>query len=454
MKLLLNNKRLLFLIVGAGLLVLFLLYLFIGGKDHQEAAMDHSQHQMGGKHAMHAVTLSPAARALAEVQVSSVERKEVRGEVRLFGKVDYDETLVSYITSWFPGRIEKMYLNYTGISVNKGDHMADIYSPKLISGQEELLQSLQALASFTKQDQSSSFVHKNAQANVEASRAKLRLWGIPEERIKSIESSKKVDDVMTIIAPMSGVVIQKHISEGHYVKEGSHIFTIADLSELWVKLDAYESDLVWLRYGQDVEFTTDALPGRTFTGVISFIDPFLSEKTRTASVRVNITNEEKLLKPGMFLKGLVRPLVTSEGGVSTKGFAGKWIAPMHPQIVKDGPGSCDICGMPLVKAEELGYVETEEGMPLVIPHTAPLLTGKRAIVYVQLPEDSSSFMAKKVVLGARLGDYYIVKRGLEEGEVVVVNGNFKIDSASQILAKPSMMKPEGGGKPKTGHQHH
>jgi membrane fusion protein, copper/silver efflux system len=450
---LLGDKRVL-IALAAAVFVVIILSIFMWGGDEPMAQMDHSKHQMGGKHAMHAVTLSPAAQALAEVQVAVVERKMVQGEVRLFGKVDYDETRVANITSWFPGRIEKMYLNYTGVTVNKGDHMVDIYSPTLIGAQEELLQSTQALESFSGQEQSKSFIHKNAKANAQASREKLLLWGISEERVQDLERTKKVDDIMTVNAPMSGVVIQKHISEGHYVKEGTHIFTIADVSVLWVKLDAYESDLAWLRYGLDVEFTTGAFPGKTFTGTISFIDPFLNEKTRTVAVRVNIKNEDGLLKPGMFLRGVVRLFVTAEGNVSSKGLAGKWIAPMHPHIVKDGPGTCDICGMALVMAEELGFAEEKEEAPLVIPHTAPLLTGKRAIVYVQMLEDTASYMARQVVLGARLGEYYIVVSGLEEGERVVVNGNFKIDSASQIQGKPSMMKPEGGGKPATGHQNH
>jgi Cu(I)/Ag(I) efflux system membrane fusion protein len=205
-----------------------------------------------------------------------------------------------------------------------------------------------------------------------------------------------------------------------------------------------------------MEFTTDTYPGKVFQGKISFIDPFLNEKSRTAMVRVNVPNAEGTLKPGMYVRAIVRPILAADGSVRAPDLAGKWLSPMHPHIVHDEPGVCPICGMELVSAESLGYVSEEDGEsepPLVIPHTAPLLTGKRAIVYVQLPDKSGIFEAREVVLGPRTKNSYIVQEGLEEGELVVSNGNFKIDSAAQILAKPSMMAPKGGEKPVKGHQH-
>jgi len=136
--------------------------------------------------------------------------------------------------------------------------------------------------------------------------------------------------------------------------------------------------------------------------------------------------------------------------------AGKWICPMHPSVIREGPGQCDICGMNLVTTESLGYVIAKpDKAPLVIPATAPLITGKRAVVYVRLPDPNKpSFEGREVVLGPRAGDYYLVEQGLAEGDIVVTKGNFKIDSALQIQAKPSMMNPEGTEKPMPpGHQH-
>jgi Cu(I)/Ag(I) efflux system membrane fusion protein len=157
----------------------------------------------------------------------------------------------------------------------------------------------------------------------------------------------------------------------------------------------------------------------------------------------------------MFVRAVVRSNIASGGRVLDASLAGKWISPMHPEIVKDGPGNCDVCGMPLVRAETLGYVTaepTDSAKPLVIPVSAALITGMRAIVYVQVPAaEEPTYEGREIVLGSRAGDYYLVRSGLREGELVVTNGNFKLDSALQISAKPSMMTPEGGGG--SGHNH-
>jgi len=241
-----------------------------------------------------------------------------------------------------------------------------------------------------------------------------------------------------------------------YVQTGTKIYTIADLSRLWVKLDAYESDMMWVRYGQEVEFKTEAYPGETFNGTISFIDPVLNAKTRTVKLRVNIENPDGRLKPEMFVRAVVRAKVAQAGQVMDKAMAGKWICPMHPDIVKTKASTCDICGMDLVTTESLGYVKVDAlgEPPLVIPASAPLITGKRAVVYVQLPDtEKPTYEGREVVLGPRAGDYYIIESGLAEGEIVVTNGNFKIDSALQIQAKPSMMSEEGE-EISTGHNSH
>jgi Cu(I)/Ag(I) efflux system membrane fusion protein len=235
-----------------------------------------------------------------------------------------------------------------------------------------------------------------------------------------------------------------------YVTTGTLIYRIADLSHVWVKLDAYESDLPWLRYGQSVEFTTESQPGEVFSGRISFIDPVLTTATRTVKLRVNVDNADGMLKPGMFVKAVVRTSVSKSGTVIDEALVDKWISPMHPEIIKDGPGDCDVCGMALVKAGDLGFVRRggDAEPPVVIPVTAPLITGKRAVVYVQHPKDPSRFEGRPVVLGVRADDYYVVTSGLEEGEKVVVNGNFKLDSALQIVAKPSMMSAHDSDRKK------
>lgn len=404
-----------------------------------------------GSGGLRTLTVSPEARALMNIQTSPAERKYVSVDVRMVGKVDYDETRLKYITAWIPGRLDRLYVDYTGIEVKKGDHMVYLYSEALYSAQEELLQAL-------KYEEERSAVTPRPSSGislVDSAREKLRLLGLTEEQIKEIEERNKPSEHMTIYSPISGIVVHKNKQEGDRVNLGDRIYTVADLSQVWVKLDAYESDLIWLRYGQKATFETEAYPGEKFEGRISFVDPVLNDKTRTVKVRVNVPNAEGKLKPDMFVRATVRSHVAAGGRVLDADMAGKWISPMHPEIVKDEPGNCDICGMPLVRAETLGYVAAErdpQQKPLVIPVSAALLTGTRAIVYVEIPDAKEpTFEGREIVLGPRAGDYYIVRSGLGESELVVTHGNFKIDSEIQIQAKPSMMTPEGGGG--GGHDH-
>lgn len=385
-------------------------------------------------------TMSEAAKQLARVQTAVVERRRVTREVQMVGKVDYDETRVEDITARFPGRLDRLYVDYTGVPVRAGDHLAYIYSPELLTAQQELLQGIRATKDLGASQ--ARFLRETTEATVAASREKLRLWGLTPEQIQGIERSGKASDHLTIYAHQSGVVVQKHAVEGAYVMEGSKIYTVADLTHLWVNLDAYESDLAWVRYGQQVAFETEAYPGETFEGRIAFIHPVLDERTRTVKLRVNVANPAGRLKPGMFVRGRVHAEMLGEGRIQDRALAGKWISPMHPEIVKDAPGLCDVCGMPLVRAESLGFVgaATEGALPLVVPATAPLRTGRRALVYVEVPGRAApTYEGRVVTLGPRAGEYYLVKAGLEVGERVVVEGNFKIDSAVQLLAGPSMM---------------
>jgi Cu(I)/Ag(I) efflux system membrane fusion protein len=486
------------------------------------------------------LTVSPEAKALMDVETAPVERRYVSHAIRMVGKVGYDETKFGYITAWVAGRLDRLYVDYAGVTVNEGDHMAYVFSEELYAAQEELIESLKYQQQ--RLDNNSQLTTSRIDL-VESARQKLRLLGLIEAQIKQIEQQSQPSTHLTIYAPVSGIVIEKLKQEGERVALGDRIYTIADLSLVWVHLDAYETDLPWIRYGQDVTITTEAYPGEQFQGRIAFIQPVLNDKTRTVKVRVNVPNVDGKLKPEMFVHATVRPKVAAGGRVMDPALAGKWICPMHPEIVKDESGSCDICEMALVRAESLGYVapETDERPPpLVIPHLAVLPTGTRAVVYVELPvvhsaaepafqtlssvvqggdlaeirdafskygrmldrpydqpgtryarqlwsrfadrlgkyalagqraktsseaqrvfgqiestmievreelapQGQPTFEGREIVLGPRAGDFYLVRHGLEEGELVVRQGNFKIDSEVQIQAKPSMMTPEGGG---------
>lgn len=394
------------------------------------------------------ISFSQAALKLMQIQTTTVQRKFAEVQVRMVGKIDYDETRVKYIAAWTPGRIDRLYVDYTGVTVNKGDHMVYLYSPQLLSTQSELIQALKSVENM--KAGASELLKRSILATLTAAREKLRLLGLTPDQISDIEKSGQPVDHLTIYAPIGGIVTHKNATEGMYVQTGTKIYTIVDLSQLWVKLDAYESDMMWIRYGQQVEFAAEAYPGRTFKGQITFIDPILNAKTRTVKLRVNVDNPDGTLKPGMFVHAVVRANVAGAGRVMDTAMAGKWICPMHPEIVKDSAGVCDICEMPLVTAESLGYVTVDASgrAPLVIPASAPLRTGERAVVYVQLPDtEKPTYEGREVVLGPRATDYYIVESGLAEGEIVVTNGNFKIDSALQIQAKPSMMSAPGSKAP-------
>ncbi len=381
--------------------------------------------------------LSERALALMAVQTAPAQRAEAYAELRLPGRIAVDETRKAEVAAWFAGRIDRLYVDFAGTRVRVGEHLAEMYSPQLFGAQEEFLQ---AMRSVERQGEGTS------DALVDAARTKLRLLGLSERQIDALREKGEASTHLTYYSPVSGTVLERRVSTGQYVETGTPMYDIADLSQVWVNLEAYESELQWLRFGQEVMIETAAYPEERFQGRIAYIQPEIDGQRRTARVRVNLPNEERKLKPGMLVMGTVKARIGSRGEVYDAFLAGKWISPMHPEIIKEGPGTCDVCGMDLVPAEAMGYfalsVEELED-PLLIPATAPLHTGKRSVVYVRLPEEERPvFEARTVVLGHRLGDAYPVISGLDEGDLVVTHGQFKIDSELQIRGRPSMMAPQ------------
>lgn len=394
----------------------------------------------GGDEDPRRLAMSPAAVALAGIVTEPARRRNVTRSVRMVGKVDYDETAVRTISAWVGGRLERLYVDATGVPVAQGEHLVSIYSPDLLVAQDELLVARRELDAIGAS--ASSLLAGSTRAGYRAAREKLVLYGLTDAQVDELERRGTAEDHVLVNSPSSGVVIEKHVDEGAYVSTGEPLYRIADLSRVWVLLDAYEQDLPWVRFGQPVRLEVEAAPGRTFDGTISFVDPFVDVHTRTAKVRVRVDNASGLLKPGMFVRGVALARLGPGGALIADDLSGKWVSPMHPEVVKDEPGTCDVCGMDLVPAEELGLVPEPSGgeRPLVVPRSATLVTGERAILYVEVPgAERPTYEGREVALGPTAGDDVIVLGGLDEGERVVVRGAFRVDSAMQIVAKPSMM---------------
>jgi len=342
------------------------------------------------------------AAALMQLQVWPAERRDVQVPVSLYGQLDYDETRLRTIAAWAPGRLERLHFDYTGAQVRQGESLVTLYSPQLIAAQEELLQASRAWQAL--QDDGIGVVRETTGLTVEAARERLRLLGLATAQIEALEQRGRVEDYITIPAPVSGIVTERLATAGEYVETGEPIYRIADLSRLWAQFEVYEDDLEHLSAGQTLTFTTRSLPGVEFSGTVDFVDPVIDQQSRTARVRVVLENPAGRLKPGMLVQGDVA--IRTNGDVAA---------------------------------------------PLVIPASAPLRTGRRAVVYVQLPEaEQPTFEAREVVLGQSAGEWTVVESGLEEGALVVTHGAFKIDSELQIRGRPSMMQPAGGAAP----QHH
>jgi len=329
------------------------------------------------------VQLSEEALALANVQTSVVSNENPVKDLRLYGKIQPDERLIQSQTATVNGRVERLWINYTGESVRKGQTLASIYSPELYTAQQELLEIVRMNDS-----QQKSYL-------LDAAREKLRLWNLTNQQIAAIEKSGKVSSTIEIKATTNGRVIAKQVNQGDYINQGTVLFQIADLSRVWAVFQAYEGDLPFLKQGSKVDFTLQAIPGKHFFGTISFIDPLINPLTRTAGVRVEINNSNSKLKPEMFVTGNLKVSLT------------------------------------------------QYKHQLVIPQSAILWTGQRSIVYVKVPGTSTpSFMMREIMVGTSLSGAYVVLSGLKSGEEIVTNGAFSIDASAQLEGKQSMMNQD------------
>ncbi|MFP4604193.1 MAG: efflux RND transporter periplasmic adaptor subunit [Bacteroidales bacterium] len=337
-------------------------------------------------------TLSETAAKLAEIQTTRVTMSIPEKQVHLTGKIVVDERRIASQPVHFPGRIEKLYLNFKGERVYKEQKLAEIYSPELISAQEELLEAL-----------------KNRSPDsdmVEAAKDKLRQWKLTEEQIDEIIQENEVREVMTIRSDTEGIVHEKLVNTGDYVQKGALLYQIASLDRLWVIFDAYQEDLQFISHGDSIEFKLSSLPGKAFQATVEFVDPVMDGNSRIARIRAEVKNSSGNLKPGMFVEGEIQ-----------------------------------------------GRVKNAESEKITVPKSAVMWTGKRSVVYLKSEKENvPSYKLREVVLGPSLGEQYIIEKGLEVDDEIVTHGAFVVDAAAQLKGKPSMMN-EAGGDPHKGHDH-
>ncbi len=445
----------------------------------------------------------------AGLESEPILRRELFKDVRTVGKLDYSERQVELITARIAGRVDRLFADFTGFDVKKGDHLVEIYSPELNVTQQELLIALDGLE---KEKSQSPTTKGFATARLEASRTKLRLLGILDSQIAEIEKTRNPTDHLTIYAPLGGTVIDKDVRVGQYVTAGDQLYRIANLDPIWLYLNIYEFDIAWVRFGQSVDVAFEAFPGETFTGSVMFIDPFLDDATRTIRVRVNIKNPERRLKPQMFASATINVRLLPDGLPEPTGLEGMHVCPMHPEVMQREPGKCSICEMPLEKVPERrskpesreSKVEpdaTEDKSPdgapdaagkkedhlahtkepatatkgaksesheghaakpsstkkaargegvLAIPVSAVLDTGRRRITYRRT--DDGAYELVELKLGPRAHsmdesgkrrEFFVVLDGLNEGDRVVSQSGFLLDSQRQIEGMPSLLYPKG-----------
>jgi Cu(I)/Ag(I) efflux system membrane fusion protein len=394
-------------------------------------------------------------KAQAGIETEKVAYRELAKEIRTVGKLDYNERRVNLITARIDGRVDRVYVDFPGIPVKAGQHLVDIYSPNLVSTQEELLLT-------ARREQASGPATPGLPSMLESARQRLLRLGITEEQIADVLRTGQARTHLTIYAPIGGVVIEKHIREQQYVKEGDVLYRLAELDPIWLYLDIYEYDQAWIRYGQKVEVTVEAYPGETFTGTIVFIDPYLDDKSRTVKARVNLKNPDYKLKPAMYASAAIRVRLQADGTPQPTGLEGKFICPMHPEVVRDEAGICDICQMDLERVPDLFPPKRitapqaahgaagPSGKILAIRKSAVLDTGRRQVTYRRRKD--GAFELVELTLGplaevqddsGRTVNYYPVLAGLSPGDEVVVQGGFLLDSQRQIEGMPSLLYEEG-----------
>jgi len=332
-----------------------------------------------GKGDASVIQIDPGTIQNMGVRFAQVERKPLTMSIRAYGYLTYDETRIYTVDTKFSGWIEKLFVNFVGEKVRKGDPLFDIYSPELVTTQEEYLLSLQQCGPLCESPYPS--IREGAKRLIEASRTRLHYWDLTDEQIREIETSGRIRKTLTVYSPADGVVTEKNAFAGHYVKAGEHQYVIADLSTIWADVEVYEYEMPWVQSGMAAEMDLSYIPGKRFQGKVVYVYPYLMEKTRTGKLRVVFTNHAYELKPGMYANIYLKPMVSKSS--------------------------------------------------LVIPQEAVIESGIRKIVFVSLGK--GRFQPREVKIGVESSDRkYQVLEGLREGETIVVSGQFMLDSESRL----------------------
>lgn len=340
------------------------------------------------------VRLTERAKTLARIQTTMVQPQgDWARELRLLGRLDYDETRTRTVTPWTGGRIDRLHVATTGQAVRRGQLVATLYSPEVYAAHSDLIQARKQLGRL---DSATPMAQTAARATLEAARNRLRLLGITRAELRRMERADAPWQKIPIRTPFEGTIVERMVNEGQYVDAGTGLYRLVELSKLWVQLDAYERDLPLLSEGNPVELRFEALPGEVFKGTVAFIDPTIDPRKRTARVRVEVANDGRL-RPGMFAEATAR-------------------ADRAP----------------------------DARPPLLIPDSAPLFSGKRSLVYVEVERaEAPTYEAREVRLGPKMGRVYPVIAGLEYGERVVTHGAFRLDADLQLRGGESlMMRPD------------
>ncbi len=345
------------------------------------------------------IRLEPTVMQQMSVRTEIVKRAPIRREIRGIAHIEFNETNQAMINSRVNGWVEKLYARYTGQPVRRGQALAGIYSPELVSTQEEYLQLHRRLEAVRGTPQ-----EIQMQALVSAARKRLRYWNISAAQIASIEKNQKVERLLTLYSPYSGVLVEKNVIQGAAIKQGMDLFKVVDLSTVWAFVHLPEKDIPFVSEGMPAEMVVTQIPGKTFRGQVSFIFPYMDRETRDLKVRVSFGNPGFQLRPGMYAT----------------------------LILKSGL----------------------KGQHLVVPLSAVIRTGERALAFVY--RGGGIFEPREVHVGVAAGDDRLqILHGLAEGEAVVVSGQFLLDSETRIQEAVRKMRGQGGGTKGLpgGHQH-